>query len=98
MSLVKLIISFKHSVSLLSTESIKNGFAIFSWAAAVDAKGGLMVPSAVWAVTVAVCAVAASMWVVTDSMCAVTTSMWAVTSSMSDITAFIYDAHVLCGL
>ena len=60
----------------------KNGFAIFSVAVAVGSKGGLMVPGAVWAVTVYVWAVAASMWDVTVSMWAVTASMWAVTSSM----------------
>ena len=60
----------------------KNGFAIFSGSVAVGSKGGLMVPGAVWAVTVDVWAVAASMWDVTVSMWAVTASMWAVTSSM----------------
>ena len=39
----------------------KNGFAIFLEAVAVGLKGNLMVPGAVWAVTVDVWAVAASM-------------------------------------
>ena len=69
----------------------KNGFAIFSGAVAVGSKGGLMVPGAVWAVTVDVWAVAASMW-------DVTVSMWAVTSSMHNVTASMSDVHVLCGL
>ena len=53
----------------------KNGFAIFSGAVVVGSKGGLMAPSAVWAITFYVWAVAVSMW-------DVTVSMWAVTSSM----------------
>ena len=61
-----------------------NGFAIFSLAVAVDSKGGLMVPGAVWAVSVGV-------WTVTGAVWAVTAYMWAVTASM-------YAAKALCGL
>ena len=41
--------------------TIKNGFAIFSWAVAAGAKGGLMVPGMAWAITGTVQTVAASM-------------------------------------
>ena len=50
---------------------------------------GLMVPGAVWAVTVAV-------WVVASSICAVTAFTWTVTSSMSDDKASMHDMQVLC--
>ena len=66
---------YKFRINFPNQIGNKNGFAIFSGAVAVGSKGGLMVPGAVWAVTVDVWAVAASMW-------DVTVSMWAVTSSM----------------
>ena len=76
----------------------KNSFAIFSWAVAVGSKGGLMVPGAVWTVTVDVWAVAASMWDVTDSMWSFTASMWAVTAYMYAVQALCGLLHSLCGL
>ena len=70
---------------------IKNGFAIFSWAVAVGEKWGLMVPGAVWAVTVAMWAVTASMWTVTGAV-------WAVISPMNDVHASCGLLYPLCGL
>ena len=44
--------------------SKENGFAIFSGVVAVGSKGGLMVPGAMHAVTVAVWAVVKSTWAI----------------------------------
>ena len=47
----------------------ENGFAIFSGAVAVGSKGGLTMPGAMRAITVAVWDVAASMWAIAASVC-----------------------------